>query len=83
LEASIRPDAWLFGESQSRIVVSVKSRHLARLREIAAQRSTPLTVLGTVRGSRLRIGRLVDVDVTELRDTWSGALAKLMRGEEA
>ena len=82
LEASIRPDAWLFGESQSRILISLKSRHLTRLREIAAQHSTPLTVLGSVRGSHLRIGRLIDVDVHEVRSVWAEALGKRMRGEE-
>ncbi len=81
LEASIRPDAWLFGESQSRILMSVRSRHLARLREIAAEQDVHLTVLGTVRGSRLRIGRLIDVDVHDLRDTWASSLANLMAGD--
>lgn len=81
LEASIRPDAWLFGESQARILISLKSRHLTRLREIAAQHSTPLTVLGTVRGGHLRIGRLIDVDVRELRQVWTEALGQWMRGE--
>ncbi len=78
LEASIRPDAWLFGESQSRILISLKSRHLSRLREVAAEQDVHLTVLGTVRGSRLRIGQLIDADVNELREAWSGALAALM-----
>jgi phosphoribosylformylglycinamidine synthase len=82
LEASIRPDAWLFGESQSRILVSLKSRHLTRLREIAAARDVPLTVLGSVRGNRLRIGQLIDADVQELRQVWSEALGRLMAGEE-
>ncbi len=80
LEASIRPDAWLFGESQSRILVSLRSKQLTRLRELAADNEVPLSVLGTVRGSRLRAGRLIDADVQELRDLWSNALGDLMEG---
>ncbi len=82
LEASIRPDAWLFGESQSRILMSLKSRDLSRLREIAAEQDVHLAVLGTVRGNRLRIGQLIDSDVQELKEAWSGALGKLMAGEQ-
>ena len=78
LRTSIRPDAWLFGESQSRIVFSLRSKNLARLREIAKRHDTPLTDLGLVRGDRLRIGQLIDVDVDELHHTWAGALAGLM-----
>ena len=35
LENGLRPDAWLFGESHARMVVSVRRRHLTQLREIA------------------------------------------------
>ncbi len=83
LETSIRPDAWLFGESQSRVLLSLRSKNLSRLRDLAAKHDTPLTDLGTVRGSRLRIGRLIDVDVDEIHQTWSGAIAALMaEGED-
>jgi phosphoribosylformylglycinamidine synthase II len=81
IEASIRPDAWLFGESQSRIVLTTRSRNLGRLREIATTSDVPLTVLGTVRGSRLRIGSLVDMEVADLHQAWSTALSNRMAGD--
>ena len=77
LEGAIRPDALLFGESQSRIIVSLRRRHLGRLREIAAA-NVPVTLLGEVRGRRLVIGPLVDVDVAELRRAWTKALPRRM-----
>ena len=80
MEASIRPDAWLFGESQSRILLSTRPRHLSRLRELAATREVLLTVLGTVRGARLRIGSLVDIDVAEMHRAWSDTLPERMAG---
>jgi len=80
MEASIRPDAWLFGESQSRIVLSVRPRHLSRLRELATAREIPLTVLGTVRGTRLRIGSLIDIDVAEMHTAWSRSVPDRMDG---
>jgi hypothetical protein len=53
VDGAIRPDAMLFGESQSRIVISLRRRNLNRLREIAGDAEVPMVVLGEVRGRRL------------------------------
>jgi len=76
LEGSIRPDALLFGESQSRIVVSLRRQHLARLRELADRHEVPLQVLGEVRPRRLTIGTLIDVSVSDMRDVWETGLPR-------
>jgi len=83
LEPAMRADAFLFGESQSRILVSLERRHLARLRDIAAAAPFDIQVLGEVRGRRLRIHPHVDVDVSELREAWTTALPRYMdKGNE-
>ena len=74
----MRPDAWLFGESQSRILVSLRRKHLSRLRDLAEEGEVPLKVLGEVRGSRLRVGRLIDMDLSDMRDVWAHALRRRM-----
>ena len=79
VDASIRPDAWLFGESQSRILLSVQRKNLNQLRDLATDAEAPLSVLGEVRGRRLRIGSLIDVNVDELRDVWTNALPHRMQ----
>ena len=78
LEGSIRPDALLFGESQSRIIVSLRRRHLGRLRELAVAEHVPVLQLGEVRGHRLIISPLIDVEVDELRRVWQDALPRRM-----
>jgi phosphoribosylformylglycinamidine synthase len=78
MEGTIRPDAWLFGESQSRIVLSLRRRHLGQLRDLAAAVDVPLTVLGEVRGRRLRIGTLIDIPVSELYRLWNEAIPRRM-----
>ena len=78
VDAAMRPDAFLFGESQSRVVVSLSRRNLARLREIAAAAPFDLLVLGEVRGHRLRIQPHIDVDLSELYDAWTTALPSYM-----
>jgi phosphoribosylformylglycinamidine synthase II len=81
LEGAIRPDALLFGESQSRVLISLRRRHLGRMRELAAAADVPLSILGEVRGRRLVVQPLVDLDLDEIRHTWSSALPRRMAGE--
>jgi phosphoribosylformylglycinamidine synthase len=71
---AIRPDALLFGESQSRIVVSLRRNNLTRVREIAAAAEVPFEILGEVRGRRLVIQQHVDLDVDDMHAAWSNAL---------
>jgi phosphoribosylformylglycinamidine synthase len=72
-----RPDAVLFGETQSRIVVSCAPEQLERILNVAL----PVTVLGTTGGGVLKIktsrGEL-SWDVARLRDVWWNAVGRLM-----
>jgi phosphoribosylformylglycinamidine synthase subunit PurL len=76
LEGAIRPDALLFGESQSRIVASLRRQHLGRLRDLADRHEVPFIVLGEVRHQRLAIGTLIDLSVGEMREVWETALPR-------
>src|SRR5215831_19815374 len=80
LEQGARVDALLFGESQSRMVASLRRRHLGRLRDLARREDVPFSVLGEVRGTSLVIGDLIDVPVEVVRSRWRQALARLLGG---
>lgn len=73
-----RLDEILFGESPSRIVVTVSEENLAALKKIAAKHAVPLNPLGTVEGVRLLIKRgqdvLIDLPTQTLSDTWRLAI---------
>ena len=73
-----RPDALLFGETQSRIVISVAPERLLDLEKLAAEARVSLAVLGSVGGSRLRLGSWVDVPVSSLSNMWSTAYDRMM-----
>lgn len=73
-DGGIAPAAFLFAESQSRMIVSVRRRALSRLKDLAGAESVPLSVLGEVRGQRLVIGDLVDADLARLRTAWQNGL---------
>ena len=67
IDANIRNDALLFGETQSRIVVSLPVKNLDSLKEITNKYETPIQILGKVEGDNLKIGNLIDIKVEQLR----------------
>ncbi len=54
-DSAIRKDAFLFGESQSRVVVSVEASKGAELESALKKDSTPFTKLGIVKGNKIVI----------------------------
>ena len=75
-EVGDRWDAALFGEVQSRVVVSVSPDRLRALREVCDAEDVPLVELGRTGGNSLRLGRLVDVPLDRVDDTWRNALER-------
>ncbi|MSP79398.1 MAG: phosphoribosylformylglycinamidine synthase subunit PurL [Dehalococcoidia bacterium] len=75
-----RWDAALFGEAQSRIVVSVRPEALSSLERIATGEGVKLMRLGTVGGAQFIIPDLVDTTVHMLKETWENGLEQAMQG---
>jgi phosphoribosylformylglycinamidine synthase subunit PurL len=71
--------ATLFGESASRVVVSVARGHRAALLQLAAEHGVPAAEIGTTGGARIRIAvsgaQAIDCAVDEAEAAWSTALA--------
>ena len=65
-----RVDSLLFGESQSRIVITCPEKDVHEVMGIAAAHKSPLYVIGEVQGKRLRINGWVNSSVEELKDIW-------------
>jgi len=72
IENKIRSDALLFGESQSRIIVSINLKNLSLLQDIAGKYYVPILVLGSVAGDELNINRLISLKVEQLKKVWRG-----------
>ncbi|MCY4443163.1 MAG: AIR synthase related protein, partial [Deltaproteobacteria bacterium] len=79
LEPEGRPDALLFGEAHSRIVVSLQEKDFGRLEELAAKENVPAAIIGRVGGARLVIGDLVRTRVERLKNLWSTALERCVK----
>lgn len=81
IPGEMRPDALLFGESASRIVVSVLPEQVERLRAIAREHGVPCAVLGAVGGDHLALRGLrfnLHVSVEALHWAWSTGLSRLL-----
>jgi phosphoribosylformylglycinamidine synthase subunit PurL len=80
LDGALRPDALLFGETQSRVLVSLPQASLPQLRALAREINVPYTVLGEVGGSDLVITDYLRLPVTQLCNQWRTALARRLAG---
>ncbi len=79
LEQGMRADVLLFGESQSRVIVSVDRQGWPRLRDRAQREGIPVEVIGEVIGDRLEIGDWIDFSIVDLAEVWEGALERALR----
>jgi phosphoribosylformylglycinamidine synthase subunit PurL len=79
--SGLRADQTLFGEDQSRVVVSTNASNGHRVLEIARRHGIHARVIGRVGGRRLRIGKEVDVEIENLAQKYSGAIEEIMAQE--
>jgi phosphoribosylformylglycinamidine synthase subunit PurL len=78
----IRKDAVLFGESQSRVVLSAKPSRRQAILDQAKGLGVPAEVIGSVTGTRLTISlgdaMMVDVPVPTLHDRWAVSIERTL-----
>jgi phosphoribosylformylglycinamidine synthase len=74
VKLSGRLDAALFGEAQSRAVISVSPSNARKLEELAFRCKVPITMLGQTGSGRFVLKGLADIPVQELSKAWYGGL---------
>jgi len=80
----LRKDAVLFGESQSRVVISAKQIHREAVLDQARRLGVPVEVIGTVTGERLIVSvgdegstePVIDQPVAVLLDRWAFSMER-------
>ncbi|MDP3919861.1 MAG: phosphoribosylformylglycinamidine synthase subunit PurL [Candidatus Omnitrophota bacterium] len=75
---TLREDALFFGESQSRVVLSVRPKSKEGIIRVAQKHGVPIYPLGTVGGTRLVIDDKIDVEVPEIADIFNNVIRKKM-----
>ena len=82
LKEDMRADALLFGESQSRILISLSESRIEHLMEVACHHGIKTSLLGRVKGDRFRIkgwNFSLNVDPQRMRDAYKEALPSYFR----
>jgi phosphoribosylformylglycinamidine synthase len=69
-----RPDSLLFGETQSRIIVTVEGDDEEKLKEQITSVGLSCEKIGVTGGTSLKIGKYIEIPAESLKKTWSGAL---------
>ncbi len=85
----LRKDAVLFGESQSRVVLSTKPAHRQAILDRAERLGVPAAVIGVVGGDRLVVSlgneqvaaTVIDIPATALYDRWAFAIERTLKNE--
>ncbi|MDH4222906.1 MAG: AIR synthase related protein, partial [candidate division Zixibacteria bacterium] len=74
LNDNLRTDALLFGETQSRIILSLEEDNLAELEKIIKKNNVDFVVLGKVGGKNLKINEWIDLSVDAIKERFYNAI---------
>ena len=77
-DAEVRKDAFLFGEAQGRVVVSVKPEQQEAFVELMATSETDFTLLGTVTSGDLKVDGELFSTVTESKEVYDNVLHNIL-----
>ncbi|QUH19931.1 phosphoribosylformylglycinamidine synthase subunit PurL [Alkaliphilus sp. B6464] len=83
LDSELRKDIALFGESQSRFIISVRPENLNTIKELIAENKIPNTVLGTIGGESFKISisgeEIINLPIEGMKKTWKDTFELLMK----
>lgn len=78
----VRPDAFWFGESQSRVAVSVSADKIVAFEKIVKESGVPFTKVGKVTDGEVMVDGASWGDIGDWKEKYDTAIEKYMQGEE-
>jgi phosphoribosylformylglycinamidine synthase len=81
VEIDARRDAALFGETTSRVVVSLHRDEVGTFEALLERNEVPFMRLGETGGERLEIAGAIDLPLTELRTAYEGGLEQALAAQ--
>ena len=82
LKTSLRKDALLFGESQSRIVLSANQKYIEKIIALAEKKGVPVNIIGKVIKQGLKINinskSVIEVSCDNIKKTWENTIKDYM-----
>ncbi len=77
----LRLDALYFGESQSRVILSVKGKNKEAIIRAAQNHHVPIYQIGKVGGQKLVIGDRINLSIKEMTSIYQASIPKRMEGK--
>lgn len=78
LDFDIRNDVMLFGEAQSRIIISCKPENISKIEGIAKEYNAPFRIIGKTKGQSLTIyknnEKLIAASIYLLKESWASTI---------
>lgn len=78
LDFSFRKDFYLFSESQSRIIITIKPENQNQLEKILLERKIPFAKIGKVVGKYLKINKDIELSLTEIINAYYYSFEKFL-----
>ncbi len=75
---NVRKDAWLFGEAQSRVIVSVRTEQVAAFERFLLAENAPFEALGTVAGNEINVDGEFWGEISGWKRTYATVLEEIM-----
>ena len=79
IEADVRTDALLFGESQSRVIVSCSKEDAGKIMRLCEDEGVTVAEIGEVGGYSLLVNNLIDVKADQISDVWKHSIDRKLR----
>jgi phosphoribosylformylglycinamidine synthase II len=83
LQDEIRTDALVFGETQSRIIITLKEEHSSKFFSMAKERNVKAARIGTTRKEKIIIHhngkKIIDISVEYARRAWKQSIPEIFR----
>jgi phosphoribosylformylglycinamidine synthase len=77
-DENMRADCLLFGETQSRIILSTNKADGEKLVELCSENGVPINAIGIVGGESLIINNLIDLSVSKMAEAYFQSLGKIL-----
>jgi len=78
IEEDIRKDALAFGETQSRILISVSPANKGRIEEMCKKFNTKCNCIGQVKGDRLKINDFINLSLSDAARAYKRAIPDIV-----
>ena len=78
IESSLRLDSLLFGETQSRAIISARPDDESSIVELATKYNIPIRKIGLTGGPNIKINDYIDLPIANLLKIYEDAIPKLM-----